>query len=67
MVAENTQHLQDVLDQMAQHTHKSSEDVHSLRTEVANTLTLAGEAAPVAPQGHEDTSQIFPSSPYFLG
>jgi hypothetical protein len=46
---------------------QSREEVHCLRMQLANALTLAARAAPAAPQAPEDRGQKFPDSPDFSG
>jgi hypothetical protein len=59
--------LQQELDDMTRDPRQSGEEVRGLRTQLANTLTLAARAAPAAPQAPEDTGQKFPDSPDISG
>ena len=54
--------LQPELVDMTQNVQQSGEEAHSLRTQLANTLTLAARAAPTSPQAPEDRGQKFPDS-----
>jgi hypothetical protein len=57
---------QDLAD-MTRDAQDSGEEVRSLRTQLANALTLAARAAPAAPQALDDRGQKFPDSPDFSG
>jgi len=52
---------------MTQDAQQSGEEARSLRTQLANALTLAARAALAAPQAPEDRGQKFPDSPDFSG
>jgi hypothetical protein len=47
---------------MTQDEQELGEEVHSLRMQLANALTLTARAAPAAPQAGEDKGQKFPDS-----
>jgi len=57
--------LQQEVADMTQDSQQSGEEARSLRTQLANALTLGARAAPAAPQAHEDRGQKFPDSPDF--
>jgi hypothetical protein len=57
--------LRQELADMTRDTQESGEEVHGLRTQLANALTLAARTAPAAPQALEDQGQKFPDSPDF--
>jgi hypothetical protein len=57
--------LQQELDDMTRDARQSGEEVHVLRTQLVNDLTLAAMAARAAPQAPEDRGQKFPDSPDF--
>jgi len=59
--------LQQELADITQDPQQSGEEARSLRTQLANALTLAAKAAPVAPQTPEDRGLKFPDSPDFSG
>ena len=59
--------LQQELEDMTQDARQSGEEVHGLRTQLANALMLAARAAPAAPHALEDRGQKFPDSPDFSG
>jgi hypothetical protein len=52
---------------MTRDAYESGEEVHGLRMQLGYSLTLAGRAAPAAPQAPEDSGQKFPYSPHFSG
>jgi len=62
-----SEELQQELDDMTRDARQSGEEVHGLRTQLANALTLAAREAPTAPQAPEDRGQKFPDSPDFSG
>jgi hypothetical protein len=62
-----SEELQQELDDMTRDARQSGEEVHDLRTQLANALMLAARAAPAAPQPPEDRGQKFPDSPDFSG
>jgi hypothetical protein len=57
--------LRQELADMTRDAQESGEEVHGLRTQLVNALTLAARAAPAAPQAPEDRGQKFPDSPDF--
>jgi hypothetical protein len=59
--------LRQELADITQDAQQYGEEACSLRMQLANALTLAGRAAPVAPQAPEDRGQKFPDSPDFSG
>ena len=59
--------LRQELDVMTRDTQQSGEEACSLRTQLANALTLAARAAPAAPQVPGNRGQKFPNSPDFSG
>jgi len=44
---------------------QSGEKVQALRTQLANTLSIAAQGAPTPPQQPEDRGPKFPNSPDF--
>jgi hypothetical protein len=50
---------------MTQDAQQSGDEVHGLKTQLVNPLTLSAIAAPAAPQAPEDRGQKFPYSPDF--
>ena len=52
---------------MTQDAQQCGEEARSLRTQLANALTLTARAAPAAPQAPEDRGQKFPDSPDVSG
>jgi hypothetical protein len=59
--------LRQELADMTQDAQQSGEEARSLRTQLANALTLAARAAPAAPQAPEDRGQKLPDSTDFSG
>ena len=55
------------LDHMTRDAREANADAVSLRTQLANALSLAVRAAPTPAQGQEDRGQKFPDSPDFSG
>jgi hypothetical protein len=55
------------LGDMTRDAHKSSAESRNLRTQLANTLSLAAWAAPPAPHQQGNRGQKFPDSPDFSG
>jgi len=55
------------LDDMTRDAREANAEAVSLRTQLANALSLAAWAAPTPPQGQEDRGQKFPNSPDFSG
>jgi uncharacterized protein (DUF3084 family) len=55
------------LDDMARDARDANAEAVSLRTQLANALSLAARVAPTPPQGQEDRGQKFPDSPDFSG
>jgi hypothetical protein len=53
------------LDDMTMDPHEVSIENASLRTQLANVLSLASRVAPTPPQGQEEWGQKFPHSPDF--
>jgi hypothetical protein len=59
--------LRQELGDMTEDAQESGEEVRSLRTKLANALTLAARAPPTAHQAPEDRGQKSPDSPDLLG
>jgi hypothetical protein len=55
------------LDDMTRDAREASAEATSLRTQLANALSLAARAAPPAPHQPEERGQKFPDSPDFSG
>jgi hypothetical protein len=55
------------LDDMTGDAREANAEAVSLRTQLANALSLAIWAAPAPPQGQEDRGEKFPDSPDFSG
>jgi len=55
------------LDDMTRDAREASEEGWNLRTQLANALSLAARAAPLAPHQPKDRGQKFPDSPDFSG
>jgi hypothetical protein len=55
------------LNDITRDAREASAEAVSLRTQLANVLSLAARAAPIPPQGQEDIGQKFPDSPDFSG
>jgi len=55
------------LDDMTWDAREGNAEAVSLRTQLANALSLALWAGPIPPQGQEDRGQKFPDSPDFSG
>jgi hypothetical protein len=51
------------LDDMTRDAREASEDASSLRTQLANALSLAARVAPITPEQQEERGQKFPDSP----
>jgi len=59
--------LRQELADVTRNAQQSGEEVHGLRTQLANALTLAARAAPAAPLAPVDTGKKFPDSLDFSG
>ena len=59
--------LRQELGDMTQDAQQSGEEARSLRTQLANALTLPARAAPAAPHAPKDRGQMFPDSPDISG
>jgi hypothetical protein len=55
------------LDEITRDAQVASAEASSLRTQIANALSLAARLAPTPPQGPEERGQKFPDSPDFSG
>jgi uncharacterized protein (DUF3084 family) len=59
--------LRQKLDKMRQDARKATQETRNLRTQLANALSLATCAGPIAPKQREDRGQKFPDSPDIAG
>jgi len=64
---ETNKDLRREFDDMTRDAREASADATSLRTQLANALSLAAQAAPPAPQQPEDRGQKFPDSLHISG